>query len=203
MDENLSDFGWFFRLEEDGIYPTISVIEGADRERVMQILAGEDAEWEGMSVKEAVDKVARDVDVIGLGEDSGLVFTIEAISSTLAVPGVLREISQNGRCVSAAFSSEGVCSFHYAVRGELIAYEFDAGYPVWPLTAGDDRWDATWSESTTDFDESEIVQGVHLLSLIGQVMGIAPQASWFKRQLWTIKIPSSVRFEGSPAWNIP
>ncbi|MFD3896023.1 hypothetical protein ACPCC3_33530 [Streptomyces cellulosae] len=203
MDENPTNFGWFFRLEEDGIYPTISVIEGVDREEVIQILAGEDAERERMSVKEAIDEVTRDVDVIGLGEDSGLVFTIEAISSTLAVPGVLREISQNGRCVSATFSSEGVCSFHYAVRGELVAYEFDAGYPVWPLIARDDRWDVTWSEATAEFDENEIVQGVHLLSLIGQVMGIAPQASWFKHQLWTIKIPCSVQFEGSPAWNIP
>ncbi|MEV8425190.1 hypothetical protein [Streptomyces niveus] len=196
-------FEWFYGLEENYVYPTISIVEGTDRKEISRILGGNGIASEEMTVSQAGQKMTRDDDAIGLGEDSGLVFTVEALSSVLAVPGVLRDISRNGRCVSTRFSIEGVSSFHYAVRGELVAYEFDVEDVVLPLQNSDPRWNAAWSESPADFDDDEIAYGVQLLALTERIMGLAPQESWFSNQLETIFIPASFRSENEAYWDIP
>ncbi|GGN90580.1 hypothetical protein GCM10011579_086580 [Streptomyces albiflavescens] len=196
-------FDWFYGLEEDYLYPTISVIEGSDHKEVMRILGVGGAEPEAMTAREALENVTRNVELVGLGEDCGLIFTVEAIGSTLAVPGVLRDISRDGRCVSVSFSSEGVHSFHYAVNGELVSYEFDAEETVTPLRPGDPRWNPVWSEVPNGVDDEEVDRGVHLLALVEQIMGLAPKEQWLSERLQTLCIPSSVRFQNTPAWDIP
>jgi hypothetical protein len=196
-------FDWFYGLEDDYISPTFSLIEGADQGEVIHRLGGEIADLELMSAKESVDRVTQETDLIGLGEDGGFTFTVEAISSTLSVPGVLRDLSRGGRCLSVAFSVEGTNAFHYAVGGDLVVYVEDVEQTVNPLRAGDPRWNPSWCDVLADFDSSSQHSGVHLLVLMEQVMGLTAKASWANERLKTLRVPNSIRFADTPAWDIP
>ncbi|MFI9599963.1 hypothetical protein ACIHCX_08780 [Streptomyces sp. NPDC052043] len=199
----MSRFEWFYGLEQDYLYPTISVIEGPVREEVMRVLGVQGNESERLNAREALESVTRDVELIGLGEDSGLLFTVESNGSTLAVPGVLRKISRKGRCVSVSFSSEGVHSFHYAVNGELVAYEFDAQDAMAPLRVADPRWNLGWSEVPAGFGGEDMRRGVHLLALVEQITGLASKECWLRERLQMLSVASSIRFQDTPAWDIP
>lgn len=196
-------FDWFLGLEEDYISPTFSLIEGMGKDEVIRRLGGEISHPEFMSARESVSRVTRDTDLIGLGDDGGFVFTVEAITSTLSVPGVLRDLSQGGRCLSVSFSVEGTNAFHYAVEGDLVVYDEDVEEVVDPIRANDPRWNRSWCDALTDVNSSDRHSGLHLLLLTEEVMGLTAKESWISDRLRTVQVPNSIRFANTAAWDIP
>lgn len=102
-----------------------------------------------------------------------------------------------------SFSVEGTNSFHYAVEGDLVVYEEDVVDAVEPLRTNDPRWDPSWCDAMADIDSSGRARGVHLLVLTEQVMGLTAKETWISDRLKTVRVPNSIRFANTPAWDIP
>lgn len=191
------EFSWISELEEDYIVPTISLIEGVDRDEVIRRLGGDLAATRSLTALEAVE-LADDAEFVGVGHMGNITYTIESIGYVTAVPGVVRDLSRGGRCFSVRFDVNGADSVHYAVDGDLVVYEEHDG-PVNSLRADDPRWPASWRDGPLD---AEGRWGASILALAEKVMGVPVQRSWFSEPLMTVELPSAARYAGTSYWDI-
>ncbi|MBA4861339.1 hypothetical protein H1V43_08040 [Streptomyces sp. PSKA54] len=199
MAGNGGRFSWIAELEEDYIVPTISLIEGADREEVIRRLGGDPAVTRSLTALEAVELDVDDSEFVGVGRTGNITYTMESIGYVAAVPGVVRDLSRGGRCFSVRFDVNGADSVHYAVDGDLVVYEEHDGV-VNSLRSDDPRWDTSWCDGLLD---AEGRWGSNILALAERVMGVSVQRSWFKESLMTAELPSASRYAGTSHWDIP
>ncbi len=192
------EFSWISELEEDYIVPTISLIEGVDRDEVIRRLGGDPVATRSLTALEAVE-LADDSEFVGVGQVGSTAYTIESVGYVAAVPGVVRDLSRGGRCFSVRFDVNGADSVHYAVDGDLVVYEEHDG-PVNSLRADDPRWRTSWCDGLLD---AEGRWGVNILALAEKVMGVTVQRSWFSEPLMTVELPSAARYAGTSYWDIP
>ncbi|MFJ8443394.1 hypothetical protein [Kitasatospora griseola] len=139
---------------------------------------------------------------VGVGTVGDVVFAVEFVGSTGAVPGVLRDLSRGGRCFGLKFGISGGDWVHYAVDGDLVVYEEPWG-PVNPLQKGDARWDATWCADLIDVTDPTESWGLKLFLLAEHVMNVTVERSWFVQPLRTAELPDLAAVRNTSAWDIP
>ncbi|WP_053640281.1 MULTISPECIES: DUF6461 domain-containing protein [unclassified Streptomyces] len=191
--------------EEDGFYPVLTLIEGITEDEVIRRFGGNASATRLLASEEVHDlqpEYPDRRDHVSVGTAGDVVFALEVVGWTGAVPGVLRDLSRAGRCFGLHLDINGGDTVHYAVDGDLVVYEEPYG-PVTPLREGDTRWDPAWCAGLIDVTDPTEVWGPKLFLLAERVMGVTIERSWFTQPLRTAEISGSAAFTDTPAWHIP
>ncbi|GAA1234219.1 hypothetical protein GCM10009665_25600 [Kitasatospora nipponensis] len=203
MDIQDDRFDWID--EEEGFYPVLTLVEGVAEDEVIRRFGGDPRSARLLVADEIYDLQPGHQGHRGhvsVGTVGGVVFALEVVGSTGAVPGVLRDMSRGGRCFGLLLGINGDDSVQYAVDGDLVVHEEPYG-PVTPLREGDVRWNPAWCTGLVDVEDSTEFWGPKLFLLAERVMGVTIERSWFSRPLRTAEIPYSGIFMNTPAWDIP
>ncbi|MGW4894789.1 DUF6461 domain-containing protein [Kitasatospora sp. NPDC004240] len=198
-------FAWINGLEEDYIWPIVTVVSGVGRDEVVRRLRAAPGSGRPLTVRQSLDErdqPGREEDLIGVGTVGDLVFLVEGRGCTMAVPGVVRELSHGGRCFGVQIDVNGGDTVHYAVDGDLVVYEEHYG-PIEPLRPGDPRWDAEWCRGLIDVDDPTEIWGVRIFGLMERVIGATVDPSWFARPLNTFTVPPASGYANTSAWDLP
>ncbi|GAA1091186.1 MULTISPECIES: DUF6461 domain-containing protein [Kitasatospora] len=196
-------FGW--TAEEDDFHPVLTLIEGITEDEVIRRFGGAPDAAGPLSLDEIHGRqpeYPERRDHVGVGTVGGVVFALEFVGWTGAVPGVLRDLSRGGRCFGIHLDVHGRSTVHYAVDGGLVVHE-EAYGPVTPLREGDTRWDPAWCDGLIDVTDPTEFWGPKLFLLAERVMGTTIERPWFTGPLRTAEIPNAEVFENTPAWDIP
>jgi len=191
--------------EEEGLYPVLTLVEGVSEDETIRRFGGDPAATRALVADEIYGLQPNRPGHrghVGVGTVGKVVFALEVVGSTGAVPGVLRELSRGGRCFGLLLGVNGDDRVHYAVDGDLVVYE-EAYGPVTPLREGDVRWDPGWCVGLVDVSDPAGLWCSRLFLLAERVMSVTIDRSWFSRPLRTAEIPGSATFSNSSAWDIP
>jgi hypothetical protein len=139
---------------------------------------------------------------VGVGTVGGVVYALETVGSTGAVPGVLRDLSRGGRCLGLMLDINGGDTVHYAVDGDLIVYEEPYGL-VTPLRDSDARWEPAWCAGLIDVTDPTEIWGPKLFLLAERLMGVTIERSWFTQPRRTAEAADPAASMNTPAWDIP
>ncbi|PJN28109.1 DUF6461 domain-containing protein [Kitasatospora sp. CB02891] len=203
MDIQDDRFDWID--EEEGFYPVLTLVEGTAEDEVIRRFGGDPGTARLLVADEIYDlQPSRPGHRghVGVGTVGRVVFALEVVGSTGAVPGVLRDLSRGGRCFGILLGINGDDRVHYAVDGDLVVHEEPHG-PVTPLREGDARWNPAWCTGLIDVEDPTEFWGPKLFLLAERVMGVTIERSWFSQPLRTAEIPYSAIFMNTPAWDIP
>ncbi|MHA6762469.1 DUF6461 domain-containing protein [Streptacidiphilus sp. PAMC 29251] len=202
MDVQENRFAWVD--EEDGFYPIFTLVEGATEDEVIQCLGGDLRAVRPLTADEIYELQPSHGHrpFVSVGTAGGVVFALELVGSTGAVPGVLRDLSRGGRCFGLSLDINGGDRVHYAVDGHLVVYQEPWG-AITPLRDGDSRWNPAWCEELIDVADPTESWGLELFLLAERVMGTVIEQAWFTQPLRTVDLPDAVRFSNTPHWDIP
>ena len=125
---------------------------------------------------------------VGVGTVGQVVFTLEVVGFTGAIPETMRRLSVGGRCFGITIAVSGGDNVRYAVDGELVVYEEPWG-PVYPLRAADPRWDPNWCKGLIGIDDPDDIWGLGKLVLAERVMQTRVEEDWIRRPLRTVELP--------------
>lgn len=204
MDVQENRFAWVD--EEDGFYPVLTFVEGATEDEVIQCLGGDLRAVRLLTADEIYDLqpshgLHRHRPFVSVGTAGSVVFALELVGSTGAVPGVLRDLSRGGRCFGLLLDINGGDRVQYAVDGHLVVYQEPRG-AITPLREGDSRWNQAWCEGLIDVADPTQSWGLDLFLLAERVMGIVIERSWFTQPLRTVELPDAIGSSNTPHWDI-
>ncbi|GAA2774073.1 DUF6461 domain-containing protein [Kitasatospora cinereorecta] len=203
MDIQDDRFDWID--EEEGFYPVLTLVEGITEDEVLRRFGGDPGAARLLVAEEIYDlqpQYPGRRGHVGVGTVDNVVFALEVVGSTGAVPGVLRDLSRGGRCFGLLLGISGGDRVFYAVDGDLVVYEEPSG-PVTPLREGDARWDPSWCAGLIDITDPTEFWGPKLFLLAERVTGVTIERSWFTRPLRTAEVPDSSAYMNTAAWDIP
>ncbi|WP_051969156.1 DUF6461 domain-containing protein [Kitasatospora azatica] len=202
MDVRDGRFDWVD--EEDGFYPILTLIEGVAEDEVIKRFGGDLEAARLLTADEIYDLQPRHghSPFVSVGTANGVLFALEVVGSTGAVPRVLRDLSRGGRCFGLLLDVNGGDRVHYAVDGDLVVYQEPRG-TLTPLRAGDSRWSPAWYEGLSDATDPAALCGSKLFLLTERVMQTVIEPAWFTQPLRTVELPDTIRFINTPAWDIP
>lgn len=195
-------FAWIDNQEY--FYPVLTLVEGLTEDEVIRCFGGDPGATRSLTTEEIRDlqpDYPERRDRVGVGTVDAVVFALEFVGSTGAVPDVLRALSRGGRCFGILVDVNGGDTVHYAVHGDLVVYEEPYG-PVTSLREGDPRWDPGWCESLIDVTDPTKIWVRELFLLAEGVMGVTIERSWFTRPLRTAELPRVEEVFTKAAWDL-
>ncbi|MBS2964281.1 hypothetical protein KGA66_14570 [Actinocrinis puniceicyclus] len=200
-EQDLQRLAWVERLDP----MCMTLIEGVDEDEVIRRFGGDPGETFALDVPGYWDLQPEGYQqlqaIVGVGTAGGVVFAIEENGYTGNVPGVLRSLSREGRCLCVYTHVNAADNLTYAVGGELVVSEEPWGEPT-PLRAGDSRWDPAWVRGLTDVEAEVWLRGARLFLAAERVMGVRIESAWFTEPIRCARIPDPDRYAGTSAWQL-
>ena len=189
-DTGAARFAWVD--EEEGFYPVLNIVRGCDEDEVLRRFGADPSAACMLTLDDVYalqpERYHEHRRFVGVGTVGQVVFTLEVVGFTGAIPETMRRLSVGGRCFGITIAVSGGDNVRYAVDGELVVYEEPWG-PVYPLRAADPRWDPNWCKGLIGIDDPDDIWGLGKLVLAERVMQTRVEEDWIRRPLRTVELP--------------
>ena len=133
-DTGAARFAWVD--EEEGFYPVLNIVRGCDEDEVLRRFGADPSAACMLTLDDVYvlqpEHYQEHRYFVGVGTVGQVVFTLEVVGFTGAIPETMRRLSIGGRCFGITIAVSGGDNVRYAVDGELVVYEEPWG-PVNPL----------------------------------------------------------------------